>query len=433
MQLIAFAVQGFKNIVSEIALSDLKASEVIHGENNVGKSNLVEAMDLFFSLLDVESDGWLPISKPAILSDDALRQRGFRRADIFNIDRPDPIKLTGTLAIESEELAAVGIRPLIPAERVTLCLVLTWRGGGDCELSVRKFEFADGTDATKTQRSAERKTFVLRFARFLVNEFIYKYARVRRFQVVPASRVFGLASDSEGIVPSELLLSIYDSSQSTDLAEARRAKLFLETIASFSDLVGMGQWIPTYDRTTQRANLVLETSSARIPLRLMGSGVQQLVVLIGRLLMTKASMVAIEEPEINLRYTIQLRLRACFLGLVGKRGGPSQIIVTSHSPAFEVGESFLWMRAGLDGPTVVRRSAQRAGEVTGIASEVPSPHGPIPLGYVSTDGYVRVPDRVRNQLGVENGGEVMFVGNEPGMVELVSEATFSTRYDGPNR
>lgn len=51
MKLLEFAVTGYKNLAREIRLTDLGRVNVIHGDNNVGKSNLLESLHLFFALL----------------------------------------------------------------------------------------------------------------------------------------------------------------------------------------------------------------------------------------------------------------------------------------------------------------------------------------------------------------------------------------------
>lgn len=429
MRLVAFEVEGFKNLTAPIVLGDLGPLEVIHGENNVGKSNLVQAMKVFFSLLDVEVRGGLAFGSAVKLDDEKLIELGVPRpSDIFNLIAPYPVRLAGKLSVESSELASAGIKTALPFVDVSLALELV-RVPGGLTLRVSRFELADGVDFATGERSRDEKEFALQFARFIAQEFTYKYVKVGRFQVVEANRQFGLAQETEGAVPFELLLQIYDASQSADLSEVKRAKALMSALQAFTDLTGVGTWIPTYDRNLQRANLLFETDSARIPVRVMGTGIQQIVVLLGRMLMTNASILGIEEPEMNLRHSVQVRLRDALRSLVGAEGGPSQVFITSHSPAFELGESFLWMQSSASGPTVDRVPVRRAAEATGIGVEVSSPRGPVPLGYVSTDGVVQIPARVRKLLGVERGGEIMFVGDTPGAVELVSDDEFGRRYE----
>ncbi|MBK8695437.1 MAG: AAA family ATPase [Deltaproteobacteria bacterium] len=51
MKIERFEVKGFKNLRQSVVLDELAGVNVIHGENNIGKSNLLQAMDLFFWLL----------------------------------------------------------------------------------------------------------------------------------------------------------------------------------------------------------------------------------------------------------------------------------------------------------------------------------------------------------------------------------------------
>jgi AAA15 family ATPase/GTPase len=51
MRLSSFRVRGFKNLTREVVLEDLGPVNVLHGPNNVGKSNVLQAMQMFFRLL----------------------------------------------------------------------------------------------------------------------------------------------------------------------------------------------------------------------------------------------------------------------------------------------------------------------------------------------------------------------------------------------
>lgn len=59
MRLTWFEVEGDKNIRDPLRLDELSSINVLHGDTNVGKSNLLEAIGLFFVLLQTlrEDDG----------------------------------------------------------------------------------------------------------------------------------------------------------------------------------------------------------------------------------------------------------------------------------------------------------------------------------------------------------------------------------------
>jgi AAA15 family ATPase/GTPase len=98
MQVKRFSVKGYKNFVSEIVLEDMGAICVIHGENNIGKSNLLEAMQLFFQLLCF-NHSWF-----AKLSSEDLAQLGFKASEIFSLESESPITITAVLKIETSDL-----------------------------------------------------------------------------------------------------------------------------------------------------------------------------------------------------------------------------------------------------------------------------------------------------------------------------------------
>jgi len=158
MQLKRFSVKGFKNFRQEIVLEDMGAICVIHGENNVGKSNVLEAMQLFFQLLMVqERIAWVQ----QITSSD-IEQLGFIPGEIFNLEFFEAIDFDATFNIEANELKEAGIEELLPSSNSNVQIGLQLKLMlGDFEYIVTKFQFADGTDVTQEQASAEQKAYSL--------------------------------------------------------------------------------------------------------------------------------------------------------------------------------------------------------------------------------------------------------------------------------
>lgn len=412
MRLSSFHVRGFKNFRREVALEDLSAINVIHGVNNVGKSNLLQAMALYFRLLGLEQDGWLPFSQDRRISDQEFADLGFVRSDVFNLEQPYPIEMRAVILIPPEELAAAGITALLPADRVEVEVVLQW-AGTFVAYRVRRFVFADGTDVVAKQQSPERKTFVMRFAKFLMQNFLIRTERAERFAVIPVNR----------LLDEQLALALYDAKESADIEVVRRWERFVDVMALFKDILGEGSFVATYDRRSKQANLVYQTATARIPLKLLGSGVQQIVSLVGHLLMTNATLISVEEPELNLRYSLQERLREVLTNIVGQSGGPSQIFLTSHSPAFESGPRFYYMKPTPDGPVVEQHEITEALAAVDFPTAVTPPEQRAVRSYVSTDGVVRLPERVMKKIGLPQGGGVVFVDHEQS-VEIMSNERF---------
>src|SRR5262245_45308967 len=96
MRLTSFKVQGFKNLVAPVELAELGAINVIHGANNVGKSNVMQAIEVFFRVL-----AWAPdaLSQRNGLHEISggtswLKDQGISVADIFNYATPHPVEMT---------------------------------------------------------------------------------------------------------------------------------------------------------------------------------------------------------------------------------------------------------------------------------------------------------------------------------------------------
>jgi AAA15 family ATPase/GTPase len=105
MQLKKFSVKGFKNFQTELTLENMGAIVVIHGENNVGKSNLLESMQLFFQLLLVQKfEQSTPITWIKKVPFSELEEQGFYPGDLFNLEIPAPIEIKVTFTIQPRRI-----------------------------------------------------------------------------------------------------------------------------------------------------------------------------------------------------------------------------------------------------------------------------------------------------------------------------------------
>jgi len=230
---------------------------------------------------------------------------------------------------------------------------------------------------------------------------------------------------SRRTVPLHLLLGLYDAKESVEPGVFQRWELFERAMSSLGKIVGDGRFVITYNRAQGRAYLAVQKGRTRLPIESMGSGVQQLASLLARVLLANAAIVAIEEPELNLRYDLQLRLRDMLGEIVQSGLGPRQVIVSSHSPAFETGEAFYAMSPADEGPVVERRPVDEAPAFLQMALGVQIPAEKGAFGYVSSDGLLRLSPNIRRRLGVEHGGGVVVLeraGHEH--VEILSNEQF---------
>ena len=390
MRIRDFTLEGFKNLTVGVSAGELGPVEVIHGDNNVGKSNLLEALWILGEAVVTAArpgKADFPWTLPRLHFTEAFH---LSPSEAFHRFRPRPIRLAATF--EASDGTALPVRLAMHLEdRDRVQVVL---------------EEGDPSALAAHLSGAARPMDILQ-----VDRTHWGDGRPRD----PHERA---------LIPPGLALELYDAKESFDPHTLERWTLFTRIMARFGPLVGGQDWNVVYDRPNKSAHLVVEDGPQRLPAHLLGSGVQQLAALVGHLLMTTAPIVAIEEPELNLRQTHQRALRQALDAIVADPRGPSQILLTSHSDAFEGPRGFLAMEPGPDGPTLRRRPPEAAPAFLDRLAIGPIAHqAPASSGYLTSQGTVLLPERYREALGLPGGGGVVFETEDaPGAVRVLSNA-----------
>jgi hypothetical protein len=421
MRLRSFEVKGFKNLRLPIRLEDLGPVNVVHGDNNVGKSNLLESIELYFDLLrrcvcDKPGHGLHPQERRQ-----ALDQRRSRYP--FDLRLPRPIDLRGVIAVNADEVARFGLEVTHPADAVEIAVrAVPGDGLGSMTFGVTAFRYGDGFDAALLPEDDPESVKAAQLLRVIARADGGKPEPTpHTFAHVDIGRqVNGRDETRDGLVAQVLVDRLYNARES--LTEYPLWNLFTSVMEEFQSVLGAGEFLVTATLGSHHAQLVRQTQGARIPVALLGSGVQQVIELVARLILSRADIVAIEEPELNLRHTLQERLREIFLRIAASVDG-QQIFLTSHSYAFETG-TFYAMDATPDGPVVTKRSSELARAYTGYPAEATPVGASAPVSYVNNEGLVRVPAPVLGRLGLQHGGGVVFVERDDGHVEMLSNAQY---------
>ena len=375
------------------------------------------ALQLFFVALSQLRGGWLPVKAFEELDPDELAKHELSASDMFNYAEPFAIVMAVRLAIDPKEMKAEGIPPTLDPSDLYVALNLQRGGkdehGRDCvEMLVKSFRFADGTEITQEQDSVDRKPFLAQLIRYLAQAVLGQRQLPR----------LGIDRRLSAVVDA-----LYDSQASDRRVQAMQWERFEKSMSSFEDVLGPGRFVAVLPRGEETARLLFETTTMRVPVEALGTGVQQLVALVGGLLTTGASVVFIEEPEAHLRWTTQERLHEVLKDLVGKEGAPSQLIMASHSATFETRDTFYLMQRGDKGPTLTLRPIGELSMLVGdgkaaLATGDPT-EPPIPT-YATSEGILRLPSRIRKAMHVEHGGGVSFMDKGGGVVEMMSDDTF---------
>lgn len=387
-----FAVSGYKNFTQSIEFGPLGRINVIHGPNNVGKSNLLQAIDLYFKLLSQYQR--LKIIKKF----DDFQALHYPVEEIFNLVEPQPINIAGTFYAPDESSSQQRSNSSV---KIYLQLMM----------KVDHIEVKISSNPPNwTQNLVDELTKIYRHS---------KQTTHNRFMLLTINReAYRGGQSTRHIVPQQLRDALFDAKESPDAFWVQRWHLFVETMAEFEDVLGPGRFNTAFDRARNQADLVLDRGDVRISIDLLGSGMQQIVALLGQLLLTPAVMVGIEEPELNLRYTLQKRLLKALQTITQSDYGPQQLFLTSHSPAFEAEETFFAMELKEGRPTLSRRPKSLASVYTGIGQGAEDQLAemydklPEPVNYVSSEGLVLLPDKVLEPLNLQQGGGLTFIRNK---------------------
>jgi hypothetical protein len=191
-----------------------------------------------------------------------------------------------------------------------------------------------------------------------------------------------------------------------------------------------GKLYVTRDERTRRLGLHVSTKRGPLPLASLGSGPQQLVMQLFSLFVNapKASVLALEEPENHLHWSMQ---KAYFEQLCAwvrsEKPLVGQLFVTSHAPFFEdVVENFYRVTHDGTGTQVARRPYEEARPL-----DLASP----PLYQVKRilgGMAIVLPNDVAADLGVKPGDRIFFDKRaklDRPMWHLLNEGDFLARHE----
>lgn len=453
MRLTSFRVQGYKNLQRPVCLENLGVLNIVHGVNNSGKSNLMEAIGLLFSMLDrlfaLSSEDAYDRHRPPSEGDkdahtsdastdaivtrsfraDTMRALGFPPEEIFNLTNPVPIELVADMLFSRELFETTS---QLPKEMLTTTVTVQIV---QSRSSVQARLIQAMLDGQSLKSDAP---FLREFSSYLGRRRIdgvdgtevpahrggFELLKVDRSLAYRASPLESTELRSpRALIPPDLTLALFDAQQ----AQSPRWESFVGALSQFSEILP-GQPDLRFRRRENRAEIIFTQPNRKpVPSHLLGSGVQQIINLLGRLVMTESTLLAIEEPELNINYALQRKLLPALRALIGSKEGPQQLFLTSHSNAFEEpGDTFFYgLVLHADGPEAQRRPASEAAIFTGqLLVDLPASKR-APLSYVTSEGLIRMPDDVLKRMGLERGGGVFFADDKrTGYVWLLNDQQF---------
>jgi hypothetical protein len=409
-------IYGYKSL-NDVLLDDLGPINVFHGYNDVGKSNILEAIDLFLQLL--------PFALEAESEWEALTPydlRPYALDAIFRLQNAgQPIQWEARLQLPESSLIEIRV-----------CLDRTDRRRGrknHVELPGREkraeaeeidltLEWTAGPpDKTARQRLCEaRAGFNLLTAR---RRFQTEYLAEERAEAARRTRRPVITADN-------LKRALFDAYASPDMDERARFETLQMLLARHFQV---GQLDVALDRPTDDAPITDRRVLVRflrpgvsphgaVGIENVGSGVRQIVLILGQILFNPARAVGIEEPEMNLSPEWQDRLMAVLRDLVSPPAGElDQIFLTSHSPQFEAAEHFYDVTYTGDETSVQKLPLPQRDRYF-VRLDQGEQIGP----YLNSLNQITLPQRVIDDLGLSRREPVFFYKTLDGCWQLRTKA-----------
>lgn len=404
-------VQGFKSL-ADVTLADLSTINIFHGLNDVGKSNILQAIDLFFQLL--------PEAARAFTGDDeADRSIGLKNADlqpytpsVFRQGGDGQITWEAHIRIAADTPPA-WLRLRLVNAREGLKLALEWEkpvrfAGQPEDIAIRWLhEVCADPTSDFTLVTAERR---------FTDEWMGE--ETAPIDYTPYQR------HGSPVEPARLKQVLFEAVPHRDLQQRGRFKRLAQIL---NEQFGVGELDITWDEPRELERRMSESSRyvrdivvrflrpdmpEALGLADVGSGVQQLILLLGQMLLNPARSVGIEEPEMNLSPDWQVKLLEVLRELVKPTtDGLEQLFITSHSLAFRP-DSADYYDVEYDPQArvtlVTRRPVeerQKYFKPLGLTLTEGEELGP----YLNPQGQITLPQRVIKDLGVCPYEPVFFV------------------------
>lgn len=377
MRIERFRIQGYKSIVDltvDLTLDGLADINVFFGLNDVGKSNILEALKLWWELLD-------PSPQLHIMS----------TQDTERLVRNNIFRLKDDLDIEFEVLFTIDhikfksniyVRKADAIEYQNQLVIL--RGG--------IFEKISDKDA------------------LLLSKL--------KFHLIDAERRIQPEQRSKNSAPAvisarNLKQALFLAYLSPDPEQKKRFSAVKRVLAESP--FELGELDVAYNPENDEINIGFVRSNSRLPIENLGSGVQQLLLILGQIFLNDYPIIAVEEPEMNLSPHYQAEMMSTLETLMGDPAVKlEQLFISTHSPYFEFTQNFY----DVTYDPVKGTQVQRATNADYNQHFAVIPTGPDTGARLNSMDQVKLYEGVIEDLGLHRGDLVVFARNEAGRWEV---------------
>ncbi|HRJ40799.1 MAG: AAA family ATPase [Caldilineaceae bacterium] len=408
MKIERFRVQNYKNL-KDVRLEGLSDINVFFGQNSVGKSNVFEALALALWLLNARKK---PSGKGVVvISLKDVYQKLAIAAPIMPLDGNGPIAFQVTIRWEDRDVAGqVAVRGSttdtksnIPPETRLICHIRIEQESKD--------EIASSVDYSWENNEGHFVHFpgenLLPFVPHLHTIHAYRRLGIERRES---------SNGSKAVSHYNLKQALFYAYLSSNLQQKRRLEAVRRILAEPPFEIGLLD--VSLHPETDEIDIGFVRPDGRLTIESLGSGFQQLLLVLGQVFLNDSPIVALEEPEMNLSPQYQQHLLTALRRLMQDPAvALEQLFISTHSPYFEFAENFYDVTLDKQGHTQITR-ATTAEHTRHFAI---APLGPETGARLNSLNQIQLYQGVLDDLQLQRGDMVFFVKDEAGHWEIQPE------------
>jgi len=182
-------------------------------------------------------------------------------------------------------------------------------------------------------------------------------------------------------------------------------RIFTRILGRFATFQGKDISIERIEHSSPPELIMEDRGRSVLAFGELSSGEQQIIVLSATSLLANAGILVIQEPEISLDLKNQRLIQEILQGLT-RDGFADQIILESHVPSFD-GPSVIRFRRDEGGATAVERVPSADAATAELARSAEQQGAK--QRWVTPDGYTQLPEAMREDLRVGAGAHVWFL------------------------
>ncbi len=414
MKIERFRVQNYKNL-NDVTVKGLSAINVLFGQNSVGKSNTFEALAIALWLLR-NAKGIGPYKEevgPETAANVAeLCEELLITPPLTPLAEEGSLSFEITVRWESQDVAGNGKssslhngtvnKAEIPRNTLLVCRIV---------VKNRTDMFYYLVDYSWTND----KGYAVHFPgenSLPVIPLLHIIDANRRLEIEQR----GQGNGSKEISHRNLKRAIFYAYLSSDQQQKRRLESIRKILAEPPFELGMLD--VALHPETDVIDIGFVRPDGRLPIENLGSGFQQLLLVLGQVFLDDSPLVALEEPEMNLSPQNQQHLLKALQRLMQDPAiALDQLFISTHSPYFEFAENFYDVTLDKEGRTQIIQ----AETVERDRYFVMTPIGPETGARLNSLNQIQLYQGVLDDLHLQRGDMIFFVKGDAGRWEIYPE------------